>query len=288
MDRSRLTINPTHNTLNPTAFCHQLGSSGFSERYMTPLSREVVHPRASSPRATCTRVLIGEETAIDCQLLGDALKRCRLGRVTVHCAITTKQILKAAADNVIDIALISEDLQDGAYKGIQVVEQLRVTHPNVRSILLVRNIRREVTLDAFRSGAKGVLCRKEPIEALLKCVRAVHEGQVWVDSDQLEVLLQALVAAKPMRVTNQQGVYLLTKREDEVASLVAEGMTNREVANRLGLSEHTISNYLFKIYEKLGLSRRVDFVLYLLSRQPQNDANRSTQDLPIQQRASSI
>lgn len=255
------------------------------QRDMVPPSRAVVRPRTSPSRANSIRVLIGEETPMGCQLLSDTLKRCRLALGAVHCAISSSQILQAAAENVIDVALIGEDLQDGAYKGIHVVEHLRAVHPNLRSIVLVRSIRRELTLDAFRNGAKGVFCRKEPIETLLKCIRAVHEGQVWVDSEQLEVILQALVEAKPVRVTNTQGACLLTKREDEVASLVAEGLTNREVASRLGLSEHTVSNYLFKIYEKLGLSRRVEFVLYFFSRR--NEANRAAQDVSIQKRSAS-
>jgi two-component system nitrate/nitrite response regulator NarL len=254
---------------------------------MSLLPSDVARPRALSSRANSIRVLIGEETPMGCRLLSDALRRYRLAPVAIHCAISSSQILKAAAEHEIDIAVIGEDLQDGAYKGIQVVEHLRAHHPNVRSIVLVRNIRRELTLDAFRNGAKGVFCRKESIETLPKCIRAVHEGQVWVDSQQLEVLLQALVEAKPMRITNLQGAGLLTKREDEVASLVAEGLTNREVAGRLGLSEHTVSNYLFKIYEKLGLSRRVEFVLYFFSRRDHNGATASAGDVPIQKRASS-
>jgi two-component system, NarL family, nitrate/nitrite response regulator NarL len=249
---------------------------------MNPSPSEVARPRVCSTRANSIRVLIGEETPMGCQLLSDALKRCRLAPGAVYCATSSSQILQAATDHEIDIALISEDLQDGAYKGIHVVEHLRTNHAKVRPIVLVRSIRPDLTLDAFRNGAKGVFCRKEPIETLLKCIRAVHEGQVWVDSEQMEVLLQALVEAKPMRVTNLQGACLLTKREDEVASLVAEGLTNREVANRLGLSEHTVSNYLFKIYEKLGLSRRVEFVLYFFSRRAHNEATRSEATRPPQ------
>ena len=208
-----------------------------------------------------------------CQLLRDTLKRSRLGLAGVHCAVTSSQIANLTKEHPIDVALISEDLQDGAYKGVQAVEHLRATHHHIRSIVLVRDLRPELTLDAFRNGAKGVFCRKEPIEALGKCIRAVHKGQIWVGSEQLEMLLRALIEAKPMRVTNFQGTALLTKREEEVAALVAEGLTNREVAEKLGLSEHTVSNYLFKIYEKLGISRRVEFVLYCFSRRQQSQAS---------------
>ncbi|MGB9434115.1 MAG: response regulator transcription factor [Candidatus Acidiferrum sp.] len=105
-----------------------------------------------------------------------------------------------------------------------------------------------------------------------KCIQAVHGGQIWADSEQMEVILQALVEVKPMRVTNLRGTCLLTKREEQVATQVADGLTNREVAKQLGLSEHTVSNYLFKIYEKLGVSNRVEFVLYMYDRRLQNQA----------------
>jgi DNA-binding NarL/FixJ family response regulator len=218
--------------------------------------------RVSLPRVEPIRLLIAEETPMGLQLLKDMFERTGLGLGSIHCAVSSSQVMHLATESVIDVALISEDLQDGAYKGIHVVARLSELHPTIRSVVLVRNIRPQLTLDAFRNGAKGVFCRNEPIEALWKCIRAVHKGQVWVDSEQLEVVLRALVEVKPLRIMNLRGTGVLTKREDQVATLVAEGLTNREVAERLGLSQHTVSNYLFRIYEKLGISRRVEFVLY--------------------------
>jgi len=78
------------------------------------------------------------------------------------------------------------------------------------------------------------------------------------------LIVNALADAKPLQLTNAQGRYLLAKRENEVANLVSEGLTNRDIAQKLGLSEHTVSNYLFRIYEKLGISSRVELVLYVL------------------------
>jgi DNA-binding NarL/FixJ family response regulator len=68
-------------------------------------------------------------------------------------------------------------------------------------------------------------------------------------------------------MVNAKGRYVLAQREDEVANLVAEGMTNREVAQKLGVAEHTVSNYLFRIYEKLGISSRVELALYVVRQQ---------------------
>jgi len=119
-------------------------------------------------------------------------------------------------------------------------------------------------VDAFRGGAKGVFCKSEPIQALRKSIQAVHKGQIWANSHQLHLILEALVSAAPLRAKQAPRGSLLAKREDEAARLVAEGLSNREIGERLGLSEHTVSNYLFRIYEKLGISSRVELVLYML------------------------
>jgi two-component system nitrate/nitrite response regulator NarL len=127
----------------------------------------------------------------------------------------------------------------------------------------------ELVVDAFRGGAKRVFCRAEPWQALCKCIEAVHKGQIWVNSNQLQSVLDALVSATPLRMVNPRGQTLLTKREDDVVNLVVDGLSNREVAQKLGLTEHTVSNYLFRIYEKLGISTLVELVLYALRQKQQ-------------------
>lgn len=219
--------------------------------------------REGPPQSAPLRVLIVEDNTMGSQLLQDGLKRVRLGLWKIYCATSSQQVRELCLQHSIDVALISEDLQEGESDGLKIIDFLRRSHPGVRCVLLVRKLRREVTLEAFRNGAKGVFCRTEPIKVLAKCILAVRNGQIWVDSGQLQVLLEALVETRPMRVMNFKGASLLTRREDQVAALVSEGLTNREVAARLGLSEHTVSNYLFKIYEKLGISSRVEFVLYV-------------------------
>jgi DNA-binding NarL/FixJ family response regulator len=92
----------------------------------------------------------------------------------------------------------------------------------------------------------------------------VHRGQVWVNSENLGYLLEAFGKAMPFRFDESDGAKLLTKRERDVARLVADGLTNREVSKQLGLSEHTVRNYLLKVFDKLGVSTRVELVLYCL------------------------
>jgi len=213
-------------------------------------------------------VLIADDSRMSCELLKNALKRSRHHFDVVACAVSRSEILQSLSSAVVDAIVINENLQDGPFTGFQILSQLRATHPKTPVVLLLRSSSREMVVDAFRAGAKGVFCRAEPVDALCKCVRAVHAGQVWAKSSELRSLLEAFADAAPLRMVNAQGLGLLTKRENDVVSLVTEGHSNREIARKLGLSEHTVSNYLFRIYEKLGISTRVELVLYILNQKP--------------------
>ena len=209
-------------------------------------------------------VLVADDTPMGCQLLKNALRRSRHAFDVVACAVTCADVLNSVNLRSIDVALIGEDLEDGRLMGFQVLRELHVSHPETKIIILCNSPQNDLVVDAFRTGARGVFCRAEPFESLCKCIKAVHTGQVWANSTQLQLILGALVKAAPLRVVSANGLSLLAKRETEVVGLVAEGLTNREIAVKLGLSEHTISNYLFRIYNKLGISSRVELVLYVM------------------------
>jgi DNA-binding NarL/FixJ family response regulator len=112
-----------------------------------------------------------------------------------------------------------------------------------------------------------VFCRDYSFSTLPKCIRRVHEGQVWVSSAELEFLLELVTSSKSIRVCNTRGFAPLTEREKEVVRLAADGMRNQEIGENVRLTEHTVRNYLFRIFEKLGISSRVELVLYAFSRQ---------------------
>jgi len=131
--------------------------------------------------------------------------------------------------------------------------------------MLIDSPERDLVVDSFRGGARGIFCRDEPFETLCKCIYSVYKGQIWANTSELGYALDALAETAPLRLVNATGARLLTKREEDVVRLVAEGLTNREVARQLNLSEHTVRNYLFRIFEKLGISSRVELVLYALN-----------------------
>ena len=198
---------------------------------------------------------------MDCQLLKSALKYSGAPFSVVASALSQQEIVRSANSHSPDVALINETLQDGPLSGVGVLREMRNSFPNTKVIVLLNSDREGLVIDAFRAGVRGIFHRAEPLQNLCKCIQVVQDGQIWANTSQLRCVLEAFAQAAPRRLVNSQGRVLLTKREDDVVNLVAEGDTNREVAEKLGVTEHTVSNYLFRIYEKLGISTRVELVL---------------------------
>jgi DNA-binding NarL/FixJ family response regulator len=202
---------------------------------------------------------------MDCQLLLTASKRSRQQLTIVAWAVSRTDILHCFSRGNIDVALINADLEDGRMAGLDVLTEIHACHPRTPTVMLFDSWNEDLILHSFRAGAKGVFCRTEKkLDMLWKCIAAVHEGQVWANSGQVHLLLNALRKPTPIRAASSPGMKLLATRETHVANLVTEGLPNKEVALRLGITEHTVSNYLFRIYNKLGISSRVELVLYVM------------------------
>ncbi len=196
------------------------------------------------------------------QLLADALGRDPLFRVT-EVEPSETAILSAAANESPDLVLLSAILDDSPTQGSQVARRLRAAHPKIRIVMLLDASEPAAVVDAFRAGARGVFCRTEPLENLTKCIRSAYAGQVWANSRELGYLVEALGEAMPIRnwVETSESPPL-SKREHDVVRCVADGLSNREIARQLKLTEHTVKNYLFRVFNKLGVSSRVELVLY--------------------------
>ncbi len=108
----------------------------------------------------------------------------------------------------------------------------------------------------------------EPFEVLCECIRRVRAGQIWVANRHLHWLVDALAERRSVRLVSAAGNKLLTSRQEEVVGMVGEGMTVPEISSKLHLSRHTVKNHLFRIYDKLGVSNRVELVLYAMCHQP--------------------
>ena len=210
-------------------------------------------------------VLIASPHEMTRELLIGALKRHASFRV-VASAATAREAYDAARSSDLDVALISATLADGPLSGFGALRQIRECSPDVKPVILLDGPERHLVVDAFRAGARGVFCLSQStFKALCRCVEQVHAGQIWANSSELGEVIKSFSQLAPMRVVNADGMRLLTKREEDVVRLLAEGMQNRDIANELKLSEHTVKNYLFHIFDKLGVSSRVEVILYAVS-----------------------
>jgi two-component system nitrate/nitrite response regulator NarL len=157
------------------------------------------------------------------------------------------------------IALIGALIEQSGGGGL--IREILVQSPATRVIVLLDSSERAAVTESFRAGAQGVFCRTEPLRLLAKCIQCVANGQVWASNSEMHFLLEAL-AQPPLAGCLSLNGGLLSARETDVVRCVAEGLSNREIARRLKLTEHTVKNYLFRIFDKLGVSSRVEVVLY--------------------------
>ena len=210
-------------------------------------------------------VLFADPNLLTRDVVVQALNRQKRLRV-VACARTAQEVLDAVRSTKVDVALISASLAEGPLSGFAALRQICEFSPEVRSVILFDGHEQNLVVDAFLAGARGVFCLSQSTFKLLRrCVEQVHSGQIWASCSELAEVVDALSQLAPMRVVSSDGTRLLTKREEEVVRLVAEGLQNRDIAKELKLSEHTVKNYLFRIFDKLGVSSRVELVLYAVT-----------------------
>jgi two-component system nitrate/nitrite response regulator NarL len=210
------------------------------------------------------KVLLADVSKMDCQLLANAMLRHSRFRV-MGCVTSASEASTAICQSQPDIAVISTRLQDGALAGILLLRRLRALQMRCHVIMLLDDNNSELIVEAFRNGARGIFCRTGSFRELRKCMERVREGQIWVSNPQAECVVQALMRAPAPSITRPEVTTILSKREEEVARLVASGLSNREISRKLGLSQHTVKNYLFRVFEKLGFSTRIELVLYIMS-----------------------
>jgi DNA-binding NarL/FixJ family response regulator len=211
------------------------------------------------------RVLVADSSPITSQLLAEAIERD--SRIEVLGFSSNPEEIAARIRSACpDVLLISARLEDEPNRGLVLLEQLRAERIAPKAVVLLDSRRSDLVVNSFRSGASGVFCRNAPFNMLCKCVSAVHDGQIWANSEELGFVLSALSASAHVEALEGPGLALLSKRERDVVRCLVEGQTNRQIAAMLGISQHTVKNYMFKIFDKLGVSNRVELVFQVLSR----------------------
>jgi DNA-binding NarL/FixJ family response regulator len=231
----------------------------------------VAHAIALPEVSDVIRVLAADSTRMNSQLLTTALERDKRFQV-LDSPADVVAVLAAVAKEKPAVIVVSAEIDGNPRRGFELAREIHSLHSETRIVILLDSSERSQVVEAFRAGARGVFSRSESLKALAKCIFCVSQGQIWANSKELKYLLEALGEALPLRVIDARGTDLLSRREQEVVRCVAEGLSNREIAQRLGLTEHTVKNYLFRIFDKLGVSKRVEVVLYAYSLSSTSDS----------------
>ena len=145
--------------------------------------------------------------------------------------------------------------------GVDVLRELSTEVGSTRTVVLTASIAPHEMTDVLQHGAAGVLMKTAATELLYECVRSVASGQYWVGRDTVGSIVEAL-AASHRSAKNGARPFGLTLRELEVVRLVGEGCSNREIGNRLRISEDTVKHHLSRIFDKTGTSSRVELALF--------------------------
>ena len=211
-----------------------------------------------------TTVLISEASKMYCDLLSKAFLSVPDRFEVVAMASSTAEILSLVQEHRPKVAIVSDNLADGPLAGLRILPEVRRANLETRILVAMGSSDRELVIEAFRAGADGVFCRNSPFDLLCKSVDALSQGQIWANSAELRYVLDEFTRAPRQRKVDPMVENRMTKREGDVVRLAVEGLSNREIARELGLTEHTVKNYLFRVFEKLGVSNRVELVLSCL------------------------
>ncbi|HXX44884.1 MAG TPA: response regulator transcription factor [Candidatus Acidoferrales bacterium] len=186
------------------------------------------------------------EGADDVQIVGEASNG-------VEC---TKMLGKLKPD------ILLLDLRMPEKDGLGVLEEVNFDTTQTRVIVLTAAEDDRDVVRAMRLGARGVVLKQSASDLLLKSIRKVSEGEIWLDNRMTAEVIDAF--KKSSESGQRREKPLLSDREKEIVQLVAQGFRNREIGEKLFISEQTVKNHLHNIFDKLGVSDRLELALYAI------------------------
>jgi two-component system, NarL family, nitrate/nitrite response regulator NarL len=159
-----------------------------------------------------------------------------------------------------DILLL--DLAMPRANGLKALQELSELGIRVRPVLLTAEIDPDETISALQFGARGVILKESATQLLYRCLEAVMAGAFWVGHDRVHDIVQHLRAAKREADAPATPAQMLTPRELQIVAAIVEGATNKDIGQQFNLSEQTVKNHLSHIFDKVGVSNRLELALY--------------------------
>ena len=231
------------------------------------MATHVIHQekisRISQHGVSTFKVIIVGRDPLTASLLADSLTN------NLSCESVTarhSELLRMLGSSAADLVIISADLNSIAGAGFDLASAVSAAYPSTPIIILLDEPVSDLVIRAFISGARGVFNPQDSMTDFIDCVERVRKGAIWARKEVSDYLMAALKSIPAPSLLNGDPSSLLSTRELQVVQCAARGKTNKAIASELRLSEHTVKNYLFRAFEKLGVSSRVELLFYMTVR----------------------
>ncbi len=204
------------------------------------------------------RILIADDHGI----FRDGLRKLlesEPGMTVVGEAVNGDEVVELAREVTPDIKLL--DLAMPVRSGLEALRLLSEPPNTVRVILLTALIERDQIVEALQLGARGIVLKESATQILLKSIRHVMDGEIWVGRESVEDLLLLLNEMKEPATPRRKEKFGLTPRELDMVSAIVAGSNNRTIAAQFSISEQTVKNHLSSIFDKMGVSTRLELAL---------------------------
>src|SRR5579863_4225290 len=180
-----------------------------------------------------------------------------------------RQVLDVLQQHEPDILLL--DLKMPGLDGLATLQRLQTSKHKTRVIVLTASEDKNEFVQAMKLGTSGIVLKQSATDLLIKSIRKVNAGEIWLDSHTTAAVMRQFATGgdeptpgAPTSSSRERERSLLSQREREIVALVAQGFKNKEMAEKMFISEQTVKNHLHNIFDKLGVSDRLELALYAI------------------------
>jgi two-component system, NarL family, nitrate/nitrite response regulator NarL len=181
-----------------------------------------------------------------------------------------EMLLSMARENQPDVLLL--DLAMPRQDGMEVLRELAAAEIQVRTLVLTASINKAQIVQALKLGAYGVILKESTTQRLFDSIRCVMAGQYWIGRESVSDLVRAFRSVSSSEGVSRSRDFGLTPRELEIVTLVVAGYSNPEIAQRCSISEQTVKHHMSNVFDKLGVSNRLELALFAVNHQLTNSA----------------